>query len=516
MITSLLESGARLNPGKVALVCGQDRLTYGDLLHSSGRAAAGLRALGVRRGDRVALCLENSWEAVVAIFAVARAGAAFVPIGRTVKAAKLAQVFADCAPVAVFADLRMRATVDEAVALNPCVKLVVSTGGQAAATTGIANVSLAELLERGAREAEPPTEGIDLDLAALIYTSGSSGQQKGVMLSHANIVSATASINSYLENGADDVILDVLPLSFDYGLYQIFLAFSSGARLVLERSFVYPSTLLELITRERVTALPLVPTLAALLAKRDLGAHDLSSLRYVTNTGASLPPVHIRFLREALPHVRIFSMYGLTECKRVSFLSPEEIDKRPDSVGHPMDNVEVFVADELGRLAATGAGELVIRGSNVMQGYWGAPDETDRVLKPGGLPGQHLLYSGDRFRIDDDGYMYFEARLDDVIKCRGQRVSPKEVENVLYEIKGVIGASVSGTPDEILGTAVRARLALEPGVVLSQQDVLRHCSARLEDFMVPKEVEFVDSLATTESGKIKPQKSSGAFGERAS
>ena len=514
MITSLLESGARHDAHKVALVYGPDRLTYGDLLRSVEQAAAALRALGVNRGDRVALCLENSLEAVVAIFAVARAGAVFVPVGRTVKAQKLAQILNDCAPVAVFADARMRATVDEALAFAASVRLLVSTGGPTGLEPNPADVTFEGLLARGAAEPELPHDGIDVDLAALIYTSGSSGRPKGVMLSHANIESATASINGYLNNGTEDVILDVLPLSFDYGLYQLFLAFSSGARLILERAFVYPATLLELIAHERVTALPIVPTLAALLTRLDLGAHDLSSLRSITNTGAPLPHAHIRFLRESLPHVKIFSMYGLTECKRVSFLSPEEIDSRPDSVGHPMDNVEVYVADEHGQLSPTGSGELVIRGSNVMQGYWGAPEETARILKPGPFPGQNLLYSGDRFRIDDDGYMYFEARLDDVIKCRGQRVSPKEVENVLYELKGVTGASVSGTPDEVLGTAVRAHITTEPGSELTERAVLRHCASRLEDFMVPKEILFVDSLATTESGKIKRQ-SAFAPGERA-
>ncbi len=503
MVPSLLESGARLGHDRLALVCGRDRLTYGDLLQAVEQAAAGLQALGVSRGDRVALCLESSWEAVVAIFAIARAGAVFVPIGRTVKAPKLSQIFSDCAPVAVFTDARMRPVVDEAMARAPGVQVLVGAvgDGSAAAPESVEAVSFAGLLQlgsgRGVRVA-----AIDLDLCALIYTSGSSGRAKGVMLSHANIQSATASINSYLGNTPDDVILDVLPLSFDYGLYQLFLAFSSGACLVLERAFTYPSTLLELITRERVTALPIVPTLAALLARHNLDDHDLSSLRYLTNTGAPLPSAHIRFLRTALPRVQIFSMYGLTECKRVSYLPPSEIDARPDSVGRPMDNVEVFVADDTGRLSPTGVGELVVRGSNVMRGYWNAPEQTAQVLRPGLLPGQHLLYTGDRFRIDENGYMYFEARLDDVLKCRGQRVSPKEVENVLYEISGVNGASVFGIPDDVLGTAVKARLAVDPAAGLTEQTVLRYCASRLEDFMVPKEIEFVDHLPTTESGKI--------------
>ena len=466
-------------------------------------AALALRQLGLRRGDRVALCLENSWEAVVAIFAVARLGAIFVPLGRSIKAQKLTQILADCTPTAVFADARMRAVVDDALTRFGGVGVYIAVGDVQAADQARVWTPFETLLKDNAVAPQLPAEGIDLDLAALIYTSGSTGRSKGVMLSHGNIETSTASINAYLRNSADDVILDVLPLSFDYGLYQLFLAFSSGACLVLERAFMYPAALLELIARERVTALPIVPTLAALFARQDLSAYDLSSLRYITNTGAPLPPAHIRMLRRAVPHVQIFSMYGLTECKRVSYLPPDQIDHRPDSVGHPMDNVEVFVADETGRLSTEGSGELVIRGSNVMQGYWRAPEETARVLKPGPLPGQMLLYSGDRFRIDPDGYMYFEARLDDVIKCRGQRVSPKEVENVLYEIAGVTGASVSGIPDEILGTAVKARISVDPSVSLTDQAVLRHCAAKLEDFMVPKVVEFVNEFSTTESGKIK-------------
>ena len=503
MVFSLLESGARLGHDRLALVCGRDRLTYGDLVQAVEQAAAGLQSLGVARGDRIALCLESSWEAVVAIFAIARAGAVFVPIGRTVKAPKLAQILADCTPVAVFSDARMRPVVDDAMQRVPGTRVIIGAvgDGSAPAPSGVDAVSFARLLQLGTGHTVR-LEAIDLDLCALIYTSGSSGRAKGVMLSHANIQSATASINSYLKNTPNDVILDVLPLSFDYGLYQLFLAFSSGARLVLERAFTYPSTLLELITREHVTALPIVPTLAALLTRHNLGGYDLTSLRYMTNTGAPLPSAHIRFLRSALPHVQIFSMYGLTECKRVSYLPPSEIDARPDSVGKPMDNVEVFIADENGRLSTTGVGELVIRGSNVMRGYWNAPEPTARVLKPGFLPGQSLLYSGDRFRIDGDGYMYFEARLDDVLKCRGQRVSPKEVENVLYEISGVMGASVFGIPDDVLGTAVKASLVVDPAAGLTELLVLRHCASRLEDFMVPKEVEFVDSLPTTESGKI--------------
>ena len=246
-----------------------------------------------------------------------------------------------------------------------------------------------------------------------------------------------------------------------------------------------------------------------MLARHDLVDHDLSSLRYITNTGAPLPSAHIRFLRAALPQVKIFSMYGLTECKRVSYLPPSEIDARPDSVGRPMDNVEVFVADDSGRLSTTGVGELVVRGSNVMRGT-GTRQSNRQVLKPGPLPGQHLLLHRRSLPDRRQGYMYFEARLDDVLKCRGQRVSPKEVENALYEISGVTGAAVFGISDELFGTAVKALAWPSIAAVLfTAHDVLRYCAVRLEDFMVPKEIEFVDHLMTTESGKIIKRRPAG-------
>jgi long-chain acyl-CoA synthetase len=505
MVNSLLERSAQIDPGKIALVCGARRLTYRELDEMAERLAAGLRAQGLIRGDRVVIFLENSIEAVLSIFAVLKAGATIVPIGRTVKADKLAHIMNDCEPAIIVADQRASQIVNDALARAASVKTVVLVGaspGTPDATVATV-VSFDDLLaEHPLHAAAPVARGIDLDLAALVYTSGSSGRPKGVMLTHANILSATASINGYLQNSADDVILNVLPLSFDYGLYQLFLASTSGARLILERTFVYPSVLLDLIVREGVTGLPVVPTLAALLVRHEMDGYDLSSLRYITNTGAALPPAHIKILRERLPEVLIFSMYGLTECKRVSYLSPDEIDRRPASVGKPMDNVEVFVADAQGRLSETGVGELVIRGANVMQGYWRAQEETARVLKPGPFPGQHLLYSGDEFRIDSEGYMYFQGRLDDVIKSRGQRVSPKEVENVLYELAGVTGAAVVGVEDPVLGSAVKAYLTMDPAITLPEYEVLRHCAHRLEDFMVPKVVEFVATLPTTDSGKI--------------
>jgi acyl-CoA synthetase (AMP-forming)/AMP-acid ligase II len=323
------------------------------------------------------------------------------------------------------------------------------------------------------------------------------------MLSHLNMVSAATSITTYLENTELDVILDALPLSFDYGLYQVLMAVKLGATVVLERTFAYPHVILEAIPREHVTGFPLVPTMSAILLQLNLSQYDLSSLRYMTSTGAPLPTRHIRELRRLLPHVRIYSMYGLTECKRVSYLAPELIDSRPDCVGRPMPNVEAYVVDEHGKRLSAGVGELVVRGANVMQGYWERPEETERTLRPGPLPGERVLHTGDIFRMDQDGYLYFVGRNDEIIKTRGEKVSPREVENVLYTCEQVVDAAVIGVDDEILGQAVKAIVTVKEGTAVSKAAILGHCANHLEPFMVPKIIEIRQTLPRTATGKIK-------------
>ena len=344
---------------------------------------------------------------------------------------------------------------------------------------------------------------IDIDLAALIYTSATTGDPKGVVCTHHNMVSAARSIVQYLQNRQDDVILDALPLSFDYGLYQVIMAVMFGGTVVLEPSFVYPHNILKRIVAEKVTGFPIVPTMVAMLLRmHDLGGYDLSSLRYMTNTGAALPVQHIQDLRRLLPHVTIFSMFGLTECKRVGYLDPAELDRRPGSVGKAMPNCETSVVDENGNEVAPGQiGELIIRGSNVMQGYWNDPEMTAKVYLPGPYPAWRWLRSGDHFHRDEDGFLYFLGRKDDMIKTRGERVSPKEVENVLCEMEGVAEAAVVGMPDEVLGQAIKAFVVPRTDE-LDERAVLRHCADRLSPFMVPKCVEFVSSLPKTANGKI--------------
>jgi amino acid adenylation domain-containing protein len=506
-VERFLEDSAQRFPGKVALVCGSRRLTYREIDEAANRLARGLQNHGVQRGDRVAIYLENSVEAVLSIFATLRAGGVFVMINPSTKADKLAFILNNCRAAVLVSRARRQEILREIWPNIPFTRTVVLAGQPAAVAGpeeagGKTLASFEQLISDRVNPEKPEHACIDIDLAALVYTSGSTGSPKGVMLTHLNIVSAATSITTYLENTADDIVLNVLPLSFDYGLYQVLMAFKFGGTIVLERSFTYPHAVLQRLITERATGFPIVPTISAILLQMDLRKYDLSSLRYVTNTGAALPTTHITGLRAALPHARLYSMYGLTECKRVSYLPPDEIDRRPTSVGKGMPNEEVFLVDDRGNRLKSGTGELVVRGSNVMKGYWEMPEETARVLKPGPLPGEKVLYSGDVFRMDDEGYLYFIGRKDDIIKTRGEKVSPREVENVLYELQDITDAAVVGVPDDVLGEAVKAVIAVRAGARLTPQDVLRHCAGRLEDFMVPKLVEIRSVLPKTTSGKI--------------
>jgi acyl-coenzyme A synthetase/AMP-(fatty) acid ligase len=235
-----------------------------------------------------------------------------------------------------------------------------------------------------------------------------------------------------------------------------------------------------------------------------LAQFDLGRLRMITNTAAALAEEHIRQLRDLFPQAQLFSMYGLTECKRVTYLPPAQLDVRPTSVGRGMPNEEVWLVDEAGQRLPNGStGELVIRGSNVMRGYWRKPEQTAERLKPGPLPGEMLLYSGDLFRTDEEGYLYFVARKDDIIKSRGEKVSPKEVENVLLSMPALYEVAVVGVQDAVLGESIKAFVVLKPGQQATEREVIRHCMERLESFMVPKHVVFLPELPKTDSGKIR-------------
>lgn len=482
-----LRRAAATAPDREAVVAGERRMTYAELDAAATRFAAHLHALGIVRGDRVALLLPNGGEAAVAIYGTLRAGAAFTLLNPTIKADKLAYVLRDCEAVALVCDEALATIAKAARADVPSLRRLLLAGDLAPVTAG------------------PPAPPLSVDLAAIVYTSGSTGRPKGVTLTHANMAFAAGSIVEYLALTAEDRVLSVLPLSFDYGLYQLLMCVRVGATLVLERSFAFPGRVLGLLEHERITVLPGVPTIFQLLTsvERNGPALELPHLRLLTNTAAALDPAAVDTLHAAFPGARLCSMYGLTECKRVSYLPPEQLDARPASVGIPIPGTEAWIEDDAGRRLPPGeVGELIVRGAHVMQGYWNDPEATAERLRPGRWPWERVLATGDLFRQDDEGFLYFVGRRDDIIKSRGEKVAPREVELVLHAADGVEAAAVVGVPDPVLGQAIVAYVVVRDGATLEPATLRRHCAARLEDYMVPTRVELREALPTTPNGKV--------------
>jgi len=503
LVHGWLERSSHRWPGKTALVSDSRRLTYPEIDDLSTRLAQGLASAGVKRGDRVVVFLESSAEAVIAIYGILKAGGIFVIAEATATASTLRHILEDSQSPWLITHVEKAQIVKDTGGGGGSNRSFVWVGPSDRMPPNAGQVLLWDrVLEHREGTAKLPRI-VDIDLAALIYTSGSTGKPKGIMCTHHNIVSAARSIIQYVGNDANDVILNALPLAFDYGLYQIIMCFMFGGTVVLERSVGFLEPLIQTIERESITGFPLVPSLSAMLLRlKRLPVERFKSLRYVTSTGALWPEAHIRKFRELLPHVKFFSMYGLTECKRVGFLPPELIDEYPGSVGGAMPNCEVTVVDGSGQAILPGeTGELIVRGSNVMQGYWNDPETTKKVFKGGRYPADRLLHTGDWFRLEDDGLLYFVGRRDDLIKASGRRVSPREVEDVVASLAGIAEVAVIGVPDEINGQVIAVFAVARKEKNIDELGIKAFCEKHLELYKVPRYVWFVDSLPKTSNGK---------------
>jgi amino acid adenylation domain-containing protein len=502
----LLSGSAGRLPDKVALTCADQTVTYGELDRRSNALAHALCRRGVSRGDRVVLFSANTIEMAVAFWAALKANAVVSPVSPLTKSEKLAYLLGDCQPRVLLTEASCaEAFVPVLDRASSLASVLVSGDLQASRAAGARRVEAwGDAVADAPADVPPPRQGIDVDLAAIIYTSGSAGDPKGVMLTHRNMLTAAAAISAYLEMRQDDVVLCALPLSFDYGLYQLILTAAVGGRVVLERGFAFPTKVLEAMARERVTVFPGVPPLLAVLREmKTLRDYDLSSIRCVTNTGAALEPKHIDFVRSAFPQARVYSMYGLTECKRCTYLPPEDIERKPGSVGIAIPNTEIWITNDDGmRLGPNEVGQLVVRGATVMRGYWGKPEATASKLKPGPLPGEVVLYTGDLCRMDEEGYLYFVGRMDEVVKSGAEKVAPREVERALESIPGVREAAVIGVPDPVLGQALKAYVIPAPNASLSEKALQRECRRLLEAHMVPRHIVIVADLPRTSTGKV--------------
>jgi amino acid adenylation domain-containing protein len=502
-VHEFLENNTKKHPKKTALIFGDQRLSYQELDEMAARFASALREHGIQKGDRVVIVTPNSVETIVALFGILKAGGVFLVLHHSIKEKKLSYILKDCGARAMVLFQNQLPAFKNVLETGESLHCMIVCGdedvGQMAGHLPAVSWSAVQK-NYSPLERSPPMS--EQDLACLVYTSGSTGEPKGVMESHACIDFATGSIIHYLENTADDIVLNCLPLSFDYGLYQPLMVFKFGGTLVLERSFMFPAAIVKKMEKERVTGFPGVPTIFSLLLQMDLSAYDLTSIRYITNTAAALPVSHIERLCAKFPHVHLYSMYGQTECKRVLYLPPHQLKKRPGSVGIAIPGTEVWVQGPEGeRLPHGSIGQLVVRGRHVMKGYLNKPKETATTFGPGRFPEEGVLFTGDLFRQDEEGFFYFVSRVDDIIKTRGEKVAPKEIENILYLLPCVLEAAVVGVSDELEGEAIKAYLvSRDPD--LSAKDVINHCKKHLESFMIPKYIEFRDTLPKGSTGKI--------------
>ncbi|AKT39953.1 class I adenylate-forming enzyme family protein [Chondromyces crocatus] len=526
LIDHALRAFAESTPDRLALVSEGRRISYGELNALVDRCASALREVGVVRGERVVVALDNGVDAVVSYYGAIRADGVPSLLPTNTRPRRLGQVLALAEARALIIARSMQeclASLDglpqaarpAAVFLQgptpPAPAVPAAGGGPAAASAPgapgpafVGGLDLGEALSNAGAHA-PERRAIELDLATLCWTSGSTGEPKGVMLTHQNLRNSAAAIGAYLDHSASDVTLCVLPLSHTYGLFQLLVTHTFGGTVVLEKGFGMPWPIVQRMAEERVTGFAGVPTIfASMLSLKNMAKADLSALRYMTNAAYGLPAAQVVRLRELLPQVRFFAMYGQTECTRVCYLPPEVALDRPASVGIAMPNEELWIEREDGTHAAPGeTGELVVRGPNVMRGYWRNPEATARALKPGPIPGEVVLHTGDLFKADESGYLYFVARKDDVIKTRGEKVSPLEVESVICKIAGVIEVAAVGVPDPVLGQAIKVAVVKGAEGDVSADDIRRRVRAELDEVAVPKFVEFVDALPKTASGKVK-------------
>jgi len=507
LLHHILRSSARRFPETEALVHGDIRLTYGEVNSRVVRLAGGLRAAGLNRGDRVGILLDPSVAQVISIFGISQAGGVFVPINSALVPQQISHIARDCRISSLITSAEKLDSLWPVLSDLTSLRFMIVVGERNGDDIPLLVLDFDTLLESKADDWHELAIG--KDLAAILYTSGSTGKPKGVMLSHANILAGATIVSTYLGLTSSDRILSVLPFTFDAGLNQLTTAFQQSATLVLI-NFVFAKQIVELLMKEKITGLAGVPTVWSLLAQPNSTLkRNTPPLRYLTNTGGAMPQNVLQALREALPHTRVFLMYGLTEAFRSTYLPPEELERRPTSIGKAIPDTEILVLNEHSQLCKPGeVGELVHRGPTVSMGYWGNPEATNEVFKPNPLSppelgkAERVCYSGDLVKTDEEGFLYYLGRRDAMIKSSGFRISPTEVEEIVFHSGQVRHAAAIGIADEILGQAVKVFVIPSNGNAIDEKALIRFCEDRMPRYMVPRAIEVLDELPKTSSGKV--------------
>jgi len=473
----------------IALIDGQHRLTYTELIHQTERFAAILQARGVRRGDHIAIYLQRSAESVVALFAVWSLGAVVVIINDVLKNRQVNYIIDHSEASFLITDNRLRTSLTE-IPLSADHILTVDT-------------------ETSTDQQFTPSRVIGADLALIIYTSGSTGMPKGIMLSHNNLISGAHIITDYLHLMQDEIIISLLPFSFDYGLNQLLTALLIGGTLVIQRS-ILPADICNTLNRERITGMGAVPMVWQQLAgsRSPFIKTQFPHLRYITNTGGRMPESITKLFRQAHPHIQIYLMFGLTEAFRSTYLPPDQVDVRPSSIGKAIPNVELLVLNVRGELCKPGEeGELVHRGANIAMGYWRDPENTAKRFRPApfqqGKGGQTeiAVYSGDYVKTDEEGYIYFIGRKDQMIKSHGMRVSPEEIEDCIFASHMAAHVVAFAVPfDDVKNNIIVALVPSDPLSFL-EKDLHLYCKMQMPEYMRPDILWQLESFPLTSSGK---------------
>jgi acyl-CoA ligase (AMP-forming) (exosortase A-associated) len=509
LLHHLLEQASAATPDREAvvdLVGSRRSFTYRALHSMAIHCAAVLREQGLERGDRVAIYLPKSAEEAAGIFAATMAGGVFVSVNALLLGHQVAHILADCGVKYLITSKKDWKRVREEVGKVESLRCLLFVDDNDDISEQIPTVF--DVMQKAGKTLHDSTS-IGEDLAGILYTSGSTGKPRGVMLSHRNLLAGSRIVSTYLEIGPSERILSVVPFSFDYGLNQLLTSVQHGATIVLLH-FRFPQEIVRALKDESITGLAGVPLIWAGLVHHTSGLREtkLPALRYITNTGGSVPTSTVRSLRQLLPTTQIFLMYGLTEAFRATYLPPSEVDRRPNSIGKAIPESEILVIGSDGCPCKAGEpGILIQRGPTVSLGYWGKPELTREVLRPhpfipADQGGDIVCYSGDLVKTDEDGFIYFLARADGQIKSQGYRISPSEVEEVLMEGGELSQAAVIGLPAADAGEHVHAIVVPVNAHSLNTEQVLRRCALRLPAYMVPKSIEIVDALPKTPNGKI--------------
>lgn len=503
LLGEALEFSWQKYPAKIAAIYKGEHYSFAQLYEKANNLASYLINSGIKRGDRVAIYMNNSWSCIVSIYGISLAGGVFLVVNPQTKANKLNYILNDCGAKAILSEAILKDELYSALEGLTCIqKIIIQNSQELKNTLPFAFESFEEVTLKKEEVIFPKI--IPNDLAALIYTSGSTGFPKGVMMTHQSMVFTSWSLIEYLRLTEEDRIMLVLPLAFDYGLYQLIMSVTIGGTLIIEQSFNFPPTIFRQIELLKPTVFPGVPSIyAMMISTHKKSGIKFESIKKVTNTAAALPAEFIGDLKHIFPNALIFKMYGLTECKRVCYLEPELLDQKPRSVGKAIPGTEVFLLSPEGKTVPPGEpGILHIRGPHVMAGYWNNEKLTNEMLKPGLIPGERILCAHDLFKTDEDGFLYFLGRNDDIIKTRGEKVSPVEVENAIYQLSGIKEVAVLGTPDVMLGESIVAFITNHDQTHYAEKEIQQYCLKHLEPFMVPQKIIFVSEMPKSSNGKI--------------